>query len=120
MRFPKVLLLSVLLATPAGAETVATAAKSLKLSAEPNGPGTMVPTAGWGSSIKVVQAQNGDDRQLMQIDYPGGNGLDPGPYWVRRSMLMPVKTCTLTPVAAREGDTRGGGNGAGTFCKTDD
>ncbi|WP_448579578.1 hypothetical protein [Thermaurantiacus sp.] len=118
MRCRGVLLASLLLAAPAGAETVSTTAKTVRLSKEPNGEGAIVSTAGWGSSIRVLQEQHGDDRQLVQIAYPGGNGLDPGPYWVRRSMLMPVESCTLTPVASRERDTRGGGNGAGTFCKT--
>lgn len=120
MRFRGVILGLMLMAAPATAETVATAARSLKLAAEPGGAGSMVSTAGWGNRIQVVQQQSGDDRQWMQIHYPGSKDLAAGNYWVRRSMLMPVKACTQIPVGTREADTRGAGNGAGTFCKPDE
>jgi hypothetical protein len=107
----------VLVAAPLLAETVKTPARTLKLHDDNLGYLATVPTTGWGESIEVLKDDRNGDRQYLLIAYPGSADFPGGAYWVRRSALMPQLVCTQTPVRAREGDNRGGGNGAGTFCE---
>lgn len=117
MRQLGVLLVLFLAGAPLQAQPVSTPARTLKLLDDQLQDVKVVATTGWGDAITVVQQDRAGDRQYLQIAYPGGREVAAGNYWVRRSALMPQASCTSAPVTAREGDNRGGGNGAGTFCK---
>lgn len=100
-------------------DIVSTPAATLRLfHADGSFAGT-VPTAGWSRAVKIVAADP-DDPQHLTIAYPGAAGSDvsKGSYKVRKSALGARNQCTMAPATPGERDTRGGGNGAGTFCQT--